>query len=182
VAGNHDWAVLGKVSAEYFNSDARDAVEWTRGEITDDHREKLAALPLQRVTNGITLVHSNPFAPDFFDYIQTHYDVQLTFDNLRTHVGFVGHSHVPVMFANTMPVSCFLVPEYQVEPETRIVVNVGSVGQPRDLDPRACYVVYDDEEETVSMRRVEYNIHAAAEAIEAAGLPPTNAARLSMGR
>jgi diadenosine tetraphosphatase ApaH/serine/threonine PP2A family protein phosphatase len=86
------------------------------------------------------------------------------------------------MFANTTPVSCFLVSEYEVEPETRVLVNVGSVGQPRDLNPQACYVLYDDEAETVAMRRVDYDVLAAADLIKEAGLPPTNAARLSMGR
>jgi diadenosine tetraphosphatase ApaH/serine/threonine PP2A family protein phosphatase len=182
VAGNHDWAVLGKMSVEYFNSDARDSVEWTRNELTERHMSMLRRLPLQRCVDGVTLVHSNPFAPEYFDYIQTHYDVQLTFDSMSTHVGFVGHSHVPVMFANTVPVSCFLVQEYEVEEVTRIVVNVGSVGQPRDLNPQASYAVYDTDEGKVTMHRVDYNVHAAAKLIEDAGLPPTNAARLSMGR
>lgn len=182
VAGNHDWAVLGKVNVEYFNSDARDAVNWTCDQITGHQRERLDAMPLQREVDGITLVHSNPFAPDYFDYIQTHYDVQLAFDNLRTHVGFVGHSHVPVMFANSVPVSCFLVPDYEVREDTRIVVNVGSVGQPRDLDPRACYAIYDKEQQTITMRRVDYDYHSAGELIREAGLPPTNAARLELGR
>jgi diadenosine tetraphosphatase ApaH/serine/threonine PP2A family protein phosphatase len=182
VAGNHDWAVLGKFSVEYFNSDARDSVEWTRKKLTRHHVERLDGLPLQREVDGIMLVHSNPFAPDYFDYIQTHYDVQLTFDHMRTHIGFVGHSHVPVMFANTMPVSCFLTQEYEVAEDTRLVVNVGSVGQPRDLDPRASYAIYDTDRGTVEMCRVEYDRVHAAEMIKEAGLPPTNAARLDMGR
>lgn len=182
VAGNHDWAVAGRMNVEYFNADARDAVEWTRSRISQEQVERLAELPLCAVVDGIMLVHSNPFAPEFFDYIQTHYDVQLTFEHLQGRIGFVGHSHVPVMFANIEPVSCFLSEEYVLDPDVRVVVNVGSVGQPRDMDPRACYVVYDSDEGVVIMRRVEYDIHGAMQSIKDVGLPPTNGARLLLGR
>jgi diadenosine tetraphosphatase ApaH/serine/threonine PP2A family protein phosphatase len=182
VAGNHDWATVGKISVDYFNADARDSVEWTRSQLGADGFEYLDGLPLTAALDEVTLVHSTPFSAEYFDYIQTRYDVELAFDHLETQLCFVGHSHVPVMFLDTEPVDYFLMPELQLEPDRRAIVNVGSVGQPRDLDPRACYCIYDTEEQKVSVRRVDYDLHAASSRMAAAGLPSTNAARIVLGR
>ncbi|MHC4480649.1 MAG: metallophosphoesterase family protein [Planctomycetota bacterium] len=182
VAGNHDAASAGRFSVEYFNADARDSIEWTMRQITDEDRSYLDSLELVQVVDEVTLVHSSPFSPEYFDYIQTLYDVELAFDHLATRVCFVGHSHVPVMFRDTEPVDYFLEPDYELPPERRVIVNVGSVGQPRDLDPRACYVIYDTEEGRISIRRVDYDLHSASEKMVAAGLPSTNAARIVLGR
>ncbi len=182
VAGNHDWAAVDKISVDYFNADARDSIEWTRRNLSSDELDYIRSLELTAAVDGITLVHSSPFSPEYFDYIQTRYDVQLAFDHLDGEICFVGHSHVPVMFVDTDPVDYFLQPELDVPPQNRVIVNVGSVGQPRDLDPRACYVIYDTDERRVYMRRLDYDLHAASERMVAAGLPATNAARIVLGR
>ncbi len=182
VAGNHDWAAADRVGLEYFNADARDSIEWTRDQLSKPEVEYLGGLPLLIAHEDITLVHSSPFSPEYFDYLQTLYDVRLAFDHMRTRICFVGHSHVPVMFLSTDPVDYFLRPELDLPPDKHVIINVGSVGQPRDLDPRACYAVYDTEKARVSIRRVEYDMHAASERMVAAGLPLTNAARIVLGR
>jgi predicted phosphodiesterase len=182
VAGNHDWGVVGKVDIEYFNADARDSVEWTREQVAGQHVEYLRNLGLLKVLDDLTIVHSSLFAPEYFDYIQTLYDVQLNFKHLGTAIGFVGHSHVPVMFLDTDPVDCFLEQEFCLPPGKRALVNVGSVGQPRDLIPLASYALYDSGARKVRMQRVEYDVQAAAQDIINAGLPTTNAARLILGR
>jgi len=182
VAGNHDWAVVGQVSVEYFNADARESVDWTRAQLSDEDVEYLKALELLEIDSNITIVHSNTFDPSYFDYIQTLYDVELTFQHMATRVGFVGHSHVPLMITDENDYECFLNEQHHMQPGVRLVVNVGSVGQPRDMDTRACYAVYDDEHADVCLRRVDYDVHAAAACIQEAGLPPTNAARLLLGR
>lgn len=182
VAGNHDWAVADKVSIEYFNADARDSIEWTRDQLSREDVEYISRMPLVQVRDEITLVHSSPFSPEYFDYVQTLYDVQLAFDHLETRICFVGHSHVPVMFFNTLPVDYLVRPELQLPGDHRVIINVGSVGQPRDLDPRACYAIFDTEEQKVYLRRVDYDLHAASERMVAAGLPSTNAARIVLGR
>jgi len=182
VAGNHDWAAIGKVSVDYFNADARDSIRWTREQLNDGDVEFLTQKELLLTLDEITLTHSTPFSPEYFDYMQTLYDVQLAFDHLTTRICFCGHSHVPAMFVDSDPIGFFLKPEHRILPEQRMIVNVGSVGQPRDLDPRACYVLYDSDEQKVYMRRVEYDIHSASESIAQAGLPATNAARLVLGR
>lgn len=182
VAGNHDWAAVDKVGIEYFNADARDSIEWTREQLSDLDLEYLNRMPLVNTLDDVTLVHSSPFSPEYFDYVQTLYDVRLAFDHLRTRICFVGHSHIPVMFLNSEPVDYFLRAELDLPPDRRVIVNVGSVGQPRDLDPRACYVIWDADQGRVSVRRVEYDLHAASERMVAAGLPLTNAARIVLGR
>ncbi len=132
--------------------------------------------------DDVTIVHSTLFAPEEFDYMQTLFDVQLSFKHLQTGICFCGHSHVPVMLLNGESVDCFLAPELVLKEGQRAIINVGSVGQPRDLDPRACYVLYDTERRRATMHRVEYDVHAASDSILQAGLPITNARRLVLGR
>ncbi|MCK4283808.1 MAG: metallophosphoesterase family protein [Candidatus Brocadiae bacterium] len=182
VAGNHDWAAVEKLSTAYFNADARDSINWTRTRLSADQMEYLASLELMHMAGGVTAVHSSPSFPEYFDYLQTVYDVRLAFDHVRTDVCFVGHSHVPIMFLDTMPINYFLRSEFEIPVGHRAIVNVGSVGQPRDLDPRACYVLYDSDERVVRMYRLDYDVHAASEKMMACGLPATNAARIMVGR
>jgi diadenosine tetraphosphatase ApaH/serine/threonine PP2A family protein phosphatase len=182
VAGNHDWAAAGKIGVDYFNADARDSILWTRDNTTGEGLKYLLERDLLTVLDDVTVVHSSPFSPEYFDYIQTLFDVRLAFSHLHTRVCFCGHSHVPVMFLDGQPAECFLEPEFRLSSHDRIIVNVGSVGQPRDLDPRASYVLYDSDEDVLYLRRVEYDIHSASQSIIGAGLPATNAARLVLGR
>ncbi len=183
VAGNHDWAAVGKLSTAYFNADARDSIDWTVRRLSSDDLDYLRRLELVQVTGDVTVVHSSPSFPDYFDYLQTLYDVRLAFGHMNTKVCFVGHSHVPVMFKDSTPIKYFTNEDvFKIPDDNRAIINVGSVGQPRDLDPRACYVLYDSDEHVVSMHRLEYDVRAAAERMLDAGLPATNAARIMVGR
>ena len=182
VAGNHDWGAIGKVDVRYFNADARDSIDWTRRQLSNEECEHLDNLELVATADDVTIVHSSLFAPDYFDYINTLYDVHLNFKHLSTRICFVGHSHVPVMFLDTEPAAVFLEPEYKVPEDRRLVVNVGSVGQPRDHLNLASYALYDSDERKVSMRRVDYDCQSASQDILDAGLPPTNATRILIGR
>ena len=182
VAGNHDWGAVGKVDLTYFNADARDAVEWTKAQLSAEELDVLAALPLTADFQGALLVHSTPYLPDMFNYIQTLYDAVLAFQKLPHSLAFVGHSHVPVVFVGSDPLDYFIVNEFELPADHKVIINVGSVGQPRDLDPRACYAIVDTELRTVSIRRVEYDIATTVARIQAAGLPETNAQRLFWGR
>lgn len=182
VAGNHDCAAAGRLDVNYFNAAARDAVIWTREQLREAHHDYLRKLPLQDWPDGISLVHSSPCDPEEFSYLQTLYDAELAFERMETDIGFVGHSHIPMFFINGDPVDYFLTQECDVPCERQMLVNVGSVGQPRDLDPRACYVIYDDSERRLTMRRIEYDVDSAADHILEAGLPRINARRLQTGR
>lgn len=182
VAGNHDWAVAGRMETSYFNADARDAVEWTVDHVSEEERSWLADLPLVERSDDITLVHSTLYYPEYFDYIQTLYQAELCFSRMESSIAFVGHSHVPVIFLDGRPVEYFLPNRFEMAEGDRVIVNVGSVGQPRDSDPRASYVLYDSDAGQVEMHRVRYDVRSAAGSILEAGLPITNAHRLRYGR
>ena len=183
VAGNHDWAVLGRgVNIDYFNADARDSIVWTREVVTQDDLAYLEGLELAVTVDGAAVVHSTPFSPEYFDYIQTLYDVQLAFQHMEERFCFVGHSHVPVIFVDTEPVDYFGKDTFKLPPDRRAIVNIGSVGQPRDLDPRACYALYDSVQMEITLRRVDYDMHRASQRMMAAGLPVTNSTRIVLGR
>ena len=181
VAGNHDFAVARKLDSGCFNPEAREAVSWTRDQLSEEEIAYLAGLPLTALFPDFSLYHATPYHPEQFLYVQTTYDAGLAFGSMRESLAFVGHSHVPVVFVDSTPVDYFLLDEFDVPAKAKMMVNVGSVGQPRDLDPRASYAVLDTDRQCVFMRRLAYDIDAAADAILAAGLPPTNAQRLSMG-
>jgi diadenosine tetraphosphatase ApaH/serine/threonine PP2A family protein phosphatase len=182
VGGNHDCGATGRMDLTYFNADARDAITWTDEQLSERDRDYLGDLPLTAQYDGVSLVHSSPHFPENYSYIQTLYDAELAFSKLEQDVGFIGHSHVPIIFINSDPVDYFLVSHFNLPRNRQVIVNVGSVGQPRDLDSRACYVIMDTDEGKVHIRRVEYDIDAAADNIRAAGLPETNAQRLYWGR
>jgi len=182
VAGNHDWAVAGKFDTTYFNADARDSVEWTRRQLSGDEITYLRELPLVSRVGDVTLVHSSLYGPEEFGYVQTLYDAHLCFHQLETGIALIGHSHVPIVFVDGDPIRYCLPQEVHLSDNIHVIANVGSVGQPRDMDPRASYVIYDSEQKMLYLRRVAYDNTAAAEAILCAGLPVTNAHRLQLGR
>lgn len=182
VAGNHDYAAIGKTSIQYFNPDARDAILWTREALAQEAMDYLANLPLTLDFDGFTLAHGTLQSPELFDYIQTIYDAHLSFEALENPICFLGHSHVPITFFDDDPISYFMEPEIPLSESEKLLVNVGSVGQPRDQDSRACYALYDVDEGMIWIRRVAYNIEAAARRIRDAGLPAMNAERLAYGR
>jgi len=182
VAGNHDYAAVDKTSIDYFNPDARSAVLWTREQLTSDHKDYLKSLPLTQEIDDFVLAHGTLHSPELFEYIQQVYDAYLSFECLHKSICFLGHSHVPITFFDDDPISYFMESEIMLSESEKLLVNVGSVGQPRDQDPRAAYAVYDTDESTIWIKRTEYDVDAAAEAILAAGLPATNADRLSHGR
>ena len=183
VAGNHDWAVCGKLSIEFFNTYAKQAVYWTRDNIKDVNMQFLRELPLvHEVNEDITLVHGSLNFPDLFDYIQTSQDARLSLDKLRTRVCFLGHSHVPVTFFSGPMVSYSMSYEINLKGFEKALVNVGSVGQPRDENPKACFAIYDTENEVVKITRLEYDVEATGRKILDAGLPEILAERLKFGR
>jgi len=186
VAGNHDWGAVGKVDLDYFNRSARTAAEWTGGHLTVQERAFLAGLPLsldQDGREGFTAVHSTPDHPEEWRYILSIDEAEFQFERMKRPLCFVGHSHQPVAWQFQSGGRCSVVGrEYlMMEPGRRYIVNVGSVGQPRDGDPRAAYAVYDDQRKEVVIHRVEYDVAAAQAKIKKAGLPPRLADRLASG-
>jgi diadenosine tetraphosphatase ApaH/serine/threonine PP2A family protein phosphatase len=184
VGGNHEHGVANLLDLGWFNRYARAAVEWTRDRLDDDHRAWVAALPLQRVVDDATLVHASPAQPEEWDYLVGPEDGYAAFGAFATRLCFVGHSHVPMVWTQgSWGRDCGrLVDTVGLDPGCRYIVNVGSVGQPRDRDPRAAYAVWDTDARTVALRRVPYDVGAARAKIVAAGLPRFLADRLVEGR
>ena len=183
VAGNHEYGVADRLDLSWFNRWARAAAEWTRERLDDDHRAWLAALPLSLEFGDATLVHASPAQPDEWEYIVTPEDGWAAFADFVTRWCFVGHSHVPGVWSLGSSG-----PDHEPRPDVivsergrRYIVNVGSVGQPRDRDPRAAYALWDIEAGRVEIRRVAYDVEAARRKIEAAGLPRFLADRLAVG-
>ena len=183
IAGNHDWAALGKTNIDYFNAYAKEATLWTRDQLTQEDKDYIDALPLvEHLPENFTLVHGTLYNPEVFDYIQTSYDAYLSLQTLEGKVCFLGHSHVPITFFQGEMISYTLGQEISLEDGVKALVNVGSVGQPRDDNPKASYAIFDTEKKKVWIRRIPYDVESAGEKIRAAGLPEVLAERLNYGR
>jgi diadenosine tetraphosphatase ApaH/serine/threonine PP2A family protein phosphatase len=185
VAGNHDCAVVGRADVEYFNLYAREAVLWTAAHLSDEAKGFLTGLPLTLEVNGFTLVHATVHEPELFGYIESAVAARLSFDALDTELAFVGHSHVPVTFfyeERGEEIWYSQDAEIPLGDFTKTIINVGSVGQPRDDNPHAAYALYDTGQDAVAIRRVPYDIERATQKIVDAGLPDILAARLHIGR
>ena len=183
VAGNHDFGAIGRTDIAYFNMYAREAILWTAKALKDDAFHYLRDLPFAEVVGDhIRIVHATPREPERWNYIFTHEQALEEFRAFQERVCFIGHSHQPAIY-ELMDEETLIVnaDHVEVRGERRYLVNVGSVGQPRDGDPRACICVYDETNADISIRRIEYDIDGAKKRINDAGLPPVLANRLSWG-
>ena len=185
VAGNHDCAVVGRAEIEYFNHFAKAAVLWTREQLSPGQQAFLAGLPLTLTVNNLTVVHATVHNPAEFGYIESAFVARQSFQALETAVGFVGHSHVPVTFfyeESGDEIWFTQDEEIPLGEFSKSIVNIGSVGQPRDDNWMAAYALYDSGANVVTIRRVSYDIETAKRKILDAGLPEVLAARLALGR
>ena len=185
IAGNHDWAAVGKLSIDCFNAYAKAAAIWTREQLDDEQKAWLADLPLTMTYEHCAVAHGTFHQPEAFNYIQTVFDAQQSFEALKAmdaRLGFLGHSHVPVGFFDTDPITYTLDPEMPVDHDLAMIVNAGSVGQPRDENNKASFALFDSDIHQVNIIRLDYDIDAAAAKIREAGLPEILAARLYQGK
>ncbi|RME97107.1 MAG: metallophosphoesterase [Chloroflexi bacterium] len=188
IAGNHDWAVLGKLDIDDFNPDARFASLWTREQLTDDVHDYLDNLPIALVEEDIyTLVHGSPRHP-IWEYILYPAVAQPNFKHFSTPYCFVGHTHSPVIFEESLEPGAMCdasVPAFNDEPfqlvERRVIINPGSVGQPRDGDARAAYALLDTDNLTFAHRRVPYPVSVTQEKMKQYDFPTRLWKRLAFG-
>jgi diadenosine tetraphosphatase ApaH/serine/threonine PP2A family protein phosphatase len=183
VRGNHDAAAAGGSEIDWFNPEARAAMEWTRTAISDATRDWLAALPLRHIDSDFTLVHGSPRDP-IWEYVTTPNLAKAGLSAIGTRHGLHGHTHIPVAFTEVDGRMRTLVPRSGntvALGEGRMLLNPGSVGQPRDGDPRASYLVLDTERGTAAWGRVAYDIDAVQAAMRAVGLPNRLVDRLRVG-
>ena len=185
VAGNHDFAAVGKIDLVNFNRNAAEAALWTMQCLTRPGRHYLSDLPFLLKQEDVVAVHSTLSEPNRWAYLlslsQAAHEFQVLPDGIT--LCFVGHTHTPVIFVESDGKhSAIYDSQCQLKPEHRYIVNVGSVGQPRDGDSRAAYCVYDTETGLLEIKRVPYDINTAQKKILKAGLPDFLATRLAHGR
>jgi len=185
IAGNHDWGVLGKIDLADFNADARLANLWTRQQLTTKSREYLDTLPETQVVGDYTLAHGSPRAP-IWEYLIYSSMAKPNFGYFSTSVCLVGHTHVPIVFRDVPSSSrCQAMPLLSIFPlaidKERYIINPGSVGQPRDANPRAAYALLDTDSNVIEHHRVVYDIAVTQQKMRVAGLPGRNIERLVIG-
>lgn len=182
VKGNHDEYCSTEEHLEGFNPAAAEAVNWTRKQLTEEDRLWLRELKYTRMVTNFTIVHATLDGPQRWGYVFDKLAAAASFTYQNTSVCFFGHTHVPVAFMKDSMVRGGTYSKFKLEPGKKYFVNVGAVGQPRDNNPKAAYVVYDTNEATIELRRLDYDIPAAQKKILAAGLPERLAERLAYGR
>lgn len=180
--GNHDEGAASTSSLDELNPLAQAALLWTRGQLSLDQRTWLKELRLVRQVRDFTIVHATLDSPGAWGYVTNRFDAMASFSYQFTQVCFYGHTHVPRIFEKDDAVRAGRVTDVQLQRGVKYFVNVGSVGQPRDGDWRSSYAVYDAQAQTVSIRRVEYDIGTAQQKIIDAGLPHLLAERLTLGK
>ena len=182
--GNHDAAVAGRMDYSYYYDAAREALDWCTDKISAENMTWLKELPYTHRLGEVELSHGSPYQPEEYDYI-------FALDQARelivqkpdlAGVTFIGHSHLTKVFALTAHDALDVVaPRFTLKPEMRYIITVGSVGQPRDYDPRACAGLYDTETRRFEYVRVEYDVNAQQQKIIDAGLARNFAMRLEFG-
>jgi predicted phosphodiesterase len=183
VRGNHDAAAAGGSEIEWFNSDARRAMEWTRTVISAPTVAWLRDLPERLTVESCELVHGSPREP-IWEYVTSVPVARANLAVLGSPTGLNGHTHIPIAFVEDDGRIDVVGPGHGSELELRgrhALLNPGSVGQPRDGDPEASYAIFDPGEGRISWHRVAYDIGAVQEAMRSVGLPGGLAARLSLG-
>jgi diadenosine tetraphosphatase ApaH/serine/threonine PP2A family protein phosphatase len=186
LAGNHDWAALGRLDIDTFNTDARIANTWARSELRPAVREYLSGLPTHMEKDGFYLAHASPREP-VWEYILDANVAYANFSHFDTPFCLVGHTHIPVIFGlDEERERCdTLIPPFANSlqlGEQRMIINPGSVGQPRDGDPRAAYAILNLDNKVWEFRRVAYSISITQERMRARGLPLRLIERLEVGR
>ncbi len=182
VKGNHDEDASGDHSLDSMNPVAATALLWTREQLSDEQRTWLKRLRMVRQVSEFTVVHSTLDQPNHWNYVTNRFDAMSNFSYQFTQVCFHGHTHVPRVYMKTDKVQEVTADSVTIEDGAKYFINVGSVGQPRDGDWRACYVIYDLKLKLIVFRRVEYDIATTQQKILAAGLPTMLAERILEGR
>ncbi len=182
VKGNHDEQASLAASSRDFNELAERAINWTRAQLTEEDKQWLADLRMSRQVRDFTIVHATLDTPAEWGYVFNNLDALASFTYQHTTLCFFGHTHVAGAFVRDGNVKRVKTERLMIKAGKKYFINTGSVGQPRDGDPRAAYCVYDTDTNTVEQRRLQYDMPTAQRKIIQAGLPRLLAERLELGR
>jgi predicted phosphodiesterase len=184
LAGNHDHAVIGLLSTERFNPDAKTAIEWTQTKLDAKAADYLKSLPLVSTNGNLMAVHATPEAPEEWLYLMSEVDIKTNLEVMPLPVCVIGHSHVPGIFVkdNTGDLYVHHEPEVQFTEGSKYLINIGSVGQPRDGNPDAAFGVMDSEAGTYELKRIPYDVETVQRKMAEHNLPGSLIDRLAFGR
>jgi predicted phosphodiesterase len=183
IMGNHDHAAIGLTDTNDFNQWAREAVAWTAVVLSERSRQFLSQLPFEYKGDDLLFVHATPCKPSRWNYILNLWEAKKNFGCFEEKICFVGHSHIPVSFISNVKNDLSLSTDnpLKIREEFRYIINVGSVGQPRDGDSKAAFVVYDSDVDQAELMRVSYDVSFTQEAMIKFHLPRFLAERLLRG-
>jgi predicted phosphodiesterase len=185
IIGNHDWAAIGRLDLDDFNPVAKYASYWTTMKLSISHLQYLESLPNRMIENDWTIVHGSPQHP-VWEYVYNARIAAINFGFYDTRICFLGHTHIQ-LYITEEAANSNIQPKQPRDGEIidvsqeRIMINPGSVGQPRDGDPRAGCAVFDTEAMTVTFRRIPYDVEMTQQQLRNEGLPESLIMRLSMG-
>ena len=179
--GNHDSAIIGNDPLWNMNPEAQKSARWTMEQISEENKEFLSNLEIKHSENNMVFVHGTPGFPERWNYITSWFDAENQFDNFDERFCFIGHSHVPALYNQQEKGERYREGLHNLGPGNKFIINVGSVGQPRDKDPRACYVLLNEKMGTIEFVRVSYDVIKASQKIAAIGVSDFNAKRILVG-
>lgn len=182
VKGNHDEMASMNEQMEGFNPLAEEALNWTRENLSQEDREWLRGMRMVRQVRDFTIVHSTLDTPHKWGYVFNQLDAAASFSYQHTGICFFGHTHSPRLYVRDAGVQSLPMTKVHFEMGKKYFINIGSVGQPRDGDWRASYVIYHTDTGVAELHRIEYDVKTAQEKILAAGLPARLADRLALGK
>lgn len=183
ILGNHDEYCASSLDLTGFNPMAADAIRWTRERLSSEEKQWLRSLKYVRTVESFTIVHATLDLPEKWAYVFDKLAAAASFNYQHTAVCFNGHTHVPIAFVRgPAGIQGGLYTRIKIEVGRKYFINVGSIGQPRDRNPKAAYVIFDLPDNLIELRRVDYDIVATQKKIRAAGLPESLAQRLEHGR
>ncbi len=185
VAGNHDYAAIGRIDTNNFTYYAYEAIEWTKKKLSKESKKYLSLLPMTIEMGGMLFAHSSPASPSNFVYIFPNSEKAIleAFSSMVYKINFIGHAHWPfVMTQDDMKIVRCSEEVVDIYDDRYYLINVGSVGQPRNFDSRSCYAIYDTDIAQISLIAVDYDFTITQQKVTDNNLPPFLAERLAKGR
>ncbi|MCP4634371.1 MAG: metallophosphoesterase family protein [candidate division Zixibacteria bacterium] len=182
--GNHDYAALGLLNTINFNSYAQQAIEYTQRVLTRENKEKIADFELEAFFKEFHMVHATPEHPNQWDYIVSLEDAEENFPHIKKQICLIGHSHYPAIICNSNGSAPEIIRDTSIrlDKKNKYIVNIGSVGQPRDRNSASCYLIYNSKGRTIKLQRVSYNFKLTQEKMAKAELPEYLITRLEKGK
>jgi len=184
--GNHDAAAVDQLSTQHFNIHAKIAIEWTSQNLKHESESFLETLPFKATKPSLTLVHATPYEPNMWYYITSLEEAAFNYQFFDTQLCLVGHTHIPIIIVLDKEKELYVHQDSVIHlddvKDARLLINVGSVGQPRDRNPKSCYGIFDSDAGEFSYHRVEYNIEKTQAKMKKIKMPEFLISRLADGR